>query len=181
MSPIAWLAWGVWAHEPTWFSCSAQAAEDPLILQVKEALRPALADQVPVLPDLLRHEGRRIVFGQRFLQASSDVLLGWTSIADRPFYVRQMRNMKGGLPVESLTWGAFHSYVWACGALLARAHARTGDIAKIAGYCGNSEALDSALADFAEAYGDQTERDHAALVTAIKQRRVKSVRHRQIG
>ncbi len=151
-------------------------AEDPLILQVKEALRPALADQVPALPSLLSHQGRRIVFGQRFLQASSDVLLGWTSIAGRPFYVRQMRNMKGGLPVESLTWGAFHSYVWACGALLARAHARTGDIAKIAGYCGNSEVLDCALADFAEAYGDQTERDHAALVTAIKQRRVKAAR-----
>ncbi len=147
-------------------------ADDPLFLQVKEALRPALAGQVPALPSHLSHEGRRVVFGQRFLQASSDVLLGWTSIADRPFYVRQMRNMKGSLLLRSLTWGAFHSYSWACGALLARAHARTGDIAKIAGYCGNSKVLDHALADFAEAYGDQTERDHAALVAAIKQGRV---------
>jgi uncharacterized protein (DUF2252 family) len=150
--------------------------EDPLFLQVKEALRPALAGQGPAQPSLLRHEGRRIVFGQRFLQASSDVLLGWTTVGDRQFYVRQMRNMKGSLPVESLNWGAFHSYVWACGALLARAHARTGDIAKVSGYCGQSGALDSALADFAEAYGDQTERDHAALVAAIAQRRVKAVR-----
>jgi len=149
-------------------------ADDPLFLQVKEALRPALAGQVPALPSHLSHEGRRVVFGQRFLQASSDVLLGWTSIAGRPFYVRQMRNMKGSLPLESLTWGAFHSYSWACGALLARAHARTGDIAKIAGYCGNSKALDHALGDFAEAYGDQTERDHAALVAAIKQGRVEA-------
>jgi Uncharacterized protein conserved in bacteria (DUF2252) len=150
--------------------------EDPLFLQVKEALRPALAGQGPAQPVLPRHEGRRVVFGQRFLQATSDVLLGWTTIADRPFYVRQMRNMKGSLPVESLEWGAFHSYVWACGALLARAHGRTGDIARIAGYCGNSGALDSALADFAEAYGDQTERDHAALVAAIARRRVKAAR-----
>ena len=150
--------------------------EDPLFLQVKEALQPALAGQGAAVQVPRSHEGKRIVFGQRFLQASSDVLLGWTTVADRQFYVRQMRNMKGSLPVESLNWGAFHSYVWACGALLARAHARTGDIAKISGYCGQSRALDSALADFAEAYGDQTERDHAALVTAIAQRRVKAVR-----
>ena len=109
------------------------------------------------------------------------MLLGWTSIADRPFYVRQMRNMKGSLLLESLTWGAFHSYSWACGALLARAHARTGDIAKIAGYCGKSKALDEALADFAEAYGDQTERDHAALVEAIKKGRVEAVRKTEPG
>jgi uncharacterized protein (DUF2252 family) len=148
--------------------------EDPLFLQVKEALRPAFADYAPVLPSHLNHEGRRVVFGQRFLQASSDVLLGWTSVGKRPFYVRQMRNLKGSIPVESLAWGAFHSYSWACGALLARAHARTGDIAKIAGYCGNSSALDHALAEFAEAYADQTEADHAALCTAIKKGRVKS-------
>jgi hypothetical protein len=83
--------------------------------------------------------------------------------------------MKGSLQLESLTWGAFHSYVWACGALLARAHARTGDIAKIAGYCGNAKALDRALVDFAEAYADQTERDHAALLAAIKQGRVQAM------
>src|SRR4029077_7836742 len=82
--------------------------EDPLFLQVKEALRPAFAGQAPELPSHLNHEGRRVVFGQRFLQASSDVLLGWTSIENRPFYVRQMRNLKGSIPVESLTWGAFH-------------------------------------------------------------------------
>jgi uncharacterized protein (DUF2252 family) len=156
-------------------------SKDPLFLQIKEALRPALAGLVPALPSHLTHEGRRVVFGQRFLQASSDVLLGWTSIAGRPFYVRQMRNMKGSLPLGSLNWGAFHSYSWACGALLARAHARTGDIAKIAGYCGNSRALDHALVDFAEAYGDQTERDHAALVTAIKQGRVEAVRNMEPG
>jgi uncharacterized protein (DUF2252 family) len=155
--------------------------EDPLFLQVKEALRPALAGVVPTLPSHLSHEGRRVVFGQRFLQASSDVLLGWTSVVDRPFYVRQMRNMKGSLPLDSLTWGAFHSYSWACGALLARAHARTGDIAKIAGYCGNSKTLDRALADFAEAYGDQTERDHAALVAAIKQGRVEAMLKTESG
>jgi hypothetical protein len=89
--------------------------------------------------------------------------------------------MKGSLLLESLTWGAFHSYSWACGALLARAHARTGDIAKIAGYCGNSKALDRALVDFAEAYADQTERDHAALVAAIKQGRVEAAQRTEPG
>ena len=79
------------------------------------------------------------------------------------------------------TWGAFQSYSWACGALLARAHARTADIAKIAGYCGISKGLDRALVDFVEAYGDQTERDHAALVAAIKLGRVEEVRKTEPG
>ena len=95
------------------------------------------------------------------------MLLGWTSIDGRPYYVRQMKNMKGSIPLECLKGSAFAMYARECGTLLARAHARSGDIAKIAGYCGNSNALDEALADFAEAYGDQTERDWEALVKAI--------------
>ena len=143
-------------------------ARDPLFLQVKEARRSVLAGSLPALPPLLTHEGRRVVFGQRLLQASTDFLLGWTTVEGRPFYVRQMRNMKAAIPIESLARAPFRSYSRACGMVLARAHARTGDIAKISGYCGNSAALDSALADFAETYGDQTERDHAALVNALK-------------
>ncbi len=149
---------------------------DPLFLQVKEALRPALTNDTTALSSNANPEGRRVVLGQRFLQASSDVLLGWTTIAGRPFYVRQMRDMKGSIELQGLPWPAFHSYVWSCGALLARAHARTGDVAEIAGYCGNSDVLDNALADFAEAYADQTAQDHEALVQAIKKKRVKAVR-----
>ncbi len=140
---------------------------DPLFLQVKEAVAPVLAPYTPPLPPAVAHQGRRVVFGQRILQAATDVLLGWTSIDGRPYYVRQMKNMKGSIPLECLKGSAFAMYARECGTLLARAHARSGDIAKIAGYCGNSNALDEALADFAEAYGDQTERDWEALLKRL--------------
>jgi uncharacterized protein (DUF2252 family) len=151
-----------------------QGDDDPLFLQVKEATVPAHAPYLPKLPEEFSHEGKRVITCQRSLQASSDMLLGWTSIEDRPFYVRQMKNMKGGMPVEFLEGEQMSFYAWACGALLARAHARTGEPALIAGYCGGSQAFDEALADWAEAYGDQTEADHAALVKAIKTGRVKA-------
>jgi hypothetical protein len=82
--------------------------------------------------------------------------------------VRQMKNLKASIPVEYLTGASFNFYVWVCGAILARAHARTGDPARIAGYCGNSTVLDEALAEWAESYGNQTEEDHAELVASIK-------------
>lgn len=141
---------------------------DPLFLQVKEATPPAHAPYLPPLPDAIRHEGARVVFGHKVLQASTDPMLGWTQIDGRPFYVRQMKNLKASLPVEFMTGAPFYLWAQGTGMLLARGHARTGDPAIIAGYCGTDEALDVALADWAEAYGDQTERDHAALVEAIK-------------
>ena len=79
-----------------------------------------------------------------------------------------MKNLKASIPVEWLTGASFNFYAWACGALLARAHARVGDTARIAGYCGNSPVLDKALAEWAESYGDQTEQDHAILVDSIQ-------------
>jgi uncharacterized protein (DUF2252 family) len=148
---------------------------DPLFLQVKEAIVPAHAPYLPALPNEFAHQGKRVIAGQRALQASSDLMLGWTSIDGRPYYVRQMKNMKGAVPIEWLTGESFDFYAWACGAILARAHARTGDAACIAGYCGNSAVFDEALATWAEAYGDQTEADHSALVKAIKSGRVKAV------
>jgi Uncharacterized protein conserved in bacteria (DUF2252) len=112
---------------------------------------------------------------RRILQASIDVLLGTTTIDGRPFYVRQMKNMKASVSLEGLTGVPFNEYAMGCGAILARAHTRAGDGAKIAGYFGKSEALDEALADFAEACGDQTEGDHAALVKAVKAGKVAAV------
>jgi hypothetical protein len=106
------------------------------------------------------------------MQALGDPLLGYTTIDGRHFHVRQMKNMKASMPVECLTGEPFDFWCWLCGALLARAHARTGDAAKIAGYFGKSDALADALADFAESYGDQTERDYSALVRAIMSGRV---------
>jgi hypothetical protein len=95
-------------------------------------------------------------------------MLGWTQIDERPYFVRQMKNMKGSIPIEWLSGDAFNFYVWACGAILARAHARTTDIALVSGYCGSSAVLDDALVNWAELYGDQTVLDHAALVEAVK-------------
>lgn len=149
--------------------------DDPLFLQVKEATPPAHAPYLPKLPAEINHEGMRVVGFQRAMQATSDVLLGWTTIEGRPFYVRQMKNMKGGMPTELLVGQQLSFYSFACGALLARAHARTGEPALIAGYCGGSKALDEALADWAESYGDQTAEDHASLVSAIHTGRVKAL------
>ena len=86
-----------------------------------------------------------------------------------------MKNMKASMPVSLMTGEPFDFWAFLCGALLARSHARTGDAVRIAGYCGDGDTLDRALVDFAEAYGDQTERDHAELVKAIKAGRVKAV------
>ena len=149
---------------------------DPLFLQIKECIAPAHAPYLPPLPKHFQeHQGRRVVTGQRILQAASDVMLGETTVDGRPFFVRQMKNMKGGIDTQGLTGEPFKIYVQDCGALLARAHARGGDAAAIAGYCGKSEALDEALSTWAEAYGDQTEQDHARLVKAIKTGKIKAI------
>ena len=148
--------------------------DDPLFLQVKEATMPAHAPYLPAMPMRGEHQGFRVVAGQRALQALGDPMLGYTTIDSRPYYVRQMKNMKASMPVAFMTGEPFDFWAFVCGMLLARAHARTGDAARIAGYCGDGDTLDRALADFAEAYGDQTERDHAELVQAIKRGRVPS-------
>jgi uncharacterized protein (DUF2252 family) len=147
---------------------------DPLFLQVKEAVPPAAARFLPELPEEFRHDGWRVVIAQAVLQASSDLLLGWTTINGRAYYVRQMKNMKGSIPYELLSGEPYDFYAWACGVVLARAHGRQGAGASIAGYCGGSEVLDVALAHWAERYGDQTIRDHAALLRAIKAGRIEA-------
>lgn len=148
---------------------------DPLFLQVKEAVVPAHAPYLPPLPARIHHEGSRVIRTQRMLQSLGDPLLGYTTIDGRHYFVRQMKNLKASMPIEFLTGEPFEFWGWTCGALLARAHARSGDIAKIAGYIGKSEVFATALADFAESYGDQTERDHAALVEAIRTGRVEAI------
>ena len=141
---------------------------DPLFLQIKEALSPAHAPYLPLRRSEIGHDGQRVVTGQRALQSSSDVMLGWTEMDGHEYYVRQMKNLKASIPIEWLTGDAFNFYCWACGALLARAHAKTSEAAIIAGYCGTSKPLRESLADWAEAYGDQTGSDHARLRAAVK-------------
>lgn len=151
--------------------------QDVLFLQVKEAVRPAHAPYLPGMPEpYASHEGERVIYGQRLLQAVGDPLLGWTSIADRPFYVRQMKNMKGEIPVSCMTGQPLLYFSWAYGALLARAHARTGDAAAIAGYCGKDRHADlrEALADWASAYGERNQADYETFLAAIADGRLEA-------
>jgi uncharacterized protein (DUF2252 family) len=146
--------------------------EDPLILQVKEAntsvLEPyAGASKYP-------NHGQRVVRGQQYTQAASDIFLGWGRVAGMDFYVRQLRDMKASVDVSLQSPDRMALYGSLCGWTLARAHARSGDAAKIAGYLGNSSSFDDAVVDFAKAYAEQTIRDHAALVDAVKKGRVKA-------
>jgi uncharacterized protein (DUF2252 family) len=144
--------------------------EDPLMLQVKEAQTSVLEPHLGA--SRYKHHGQRVVEGQRLMQAASDILLGWvrgTGIdgVSRDFFIRQLWDSKGSAEVELMHARGLTTYANLCGWTLARAHARSGDPVAIASYVGGSDTFDGALADFAEAYADQNERDHAALQQAI--------------
>jgi len=149
--------------------------DDPLFLQVKEAQASVLeAHSGYAMP--FDHHGRRVVVGQRMIQGSPDIFLGWGEVGGRHFYVRQLADMKGGLEfAEGDREGipGFLEYCALCGHALALAHAKSGDAAMIAGYCGKSPALDDAVARFALAYARQTERDYDALDAARKSGRIR--------
>jgi uncharacterized protein (DUF2252 family) len=144
--------------------------DDPLFLQVKEAGASVLEGHVSSSThEHHEHHGHRVVAGQRLMQAASDIFLGWfRGTAGHDFYWRQLRDMKGSADVERLSSDELVLYAGLCGWALARAHARSGDRVQIAAYLGKSERFDGAIADFAEAYADQNERDHAALCAAVK-------------
>jgi uncharacterized protein (DUF2252 family) len=144
---------------------------EPLVLQIKEARASALLPHVAKAGFHVEHsghEGRRIVQGQQSMQVVSDFLLGWTDVDGVPHQVRQFRNRKGSVDPAALPPGLLDDYARMTGALLARAHAHSADPRLIAGYCGKSDALDTALADFAVAYADRMEADHAELLAAIR-------------
>jgi uncharacterized protein (DUF2252 family) len=144
---------------------------DPLFLQFKEALPSALEPYAG--KSQYANHGERVVTGQRMLQSGSDVLLGWTRDDNgRDYYFRQLRDMKMKIDIEDMSKQDWIEYVGLCGWALARAHARTGDPARIAGYLGKNETFDEAIEQFAVAYADQTERDYEALIKAIKARRI---------
>jgi uncharacterized protein (DUF2252 family) len=151
-------------------------ADDPLFLQVKEA-GPSVLEPYAGAARTRTH-GRRVVEGQQLMQAASDVLLGHLRVtstfdgATRDFYVRQLWDSKGSAEVELMDVSAMRVYAEICGWTLARAHARAGDPAATAAYAGRGDALDRALAEFAERYADQNERDHAALASAVRDGRV---------
>jgi uncharacterized protein (DUF2252 family) len=146
--------------------------DDPLFLQVKEADASVLEPYVG--NSLYRNHGERVVQGQRLMQEASDIFLGWTHGDAADLYVRQLRDMKLSEDIATLTKNDFDQYARWCAMALARAHARSGDPAQISGYLGSSDLFEQAIALFAEAYADQTERDHAALLAAIKAGRIQA-------
>jgi uncharacterized protein (DUF2252 family) len=140
---------------------------DPLFLQVKEARRSVLEPYAG--KSAYSNHGERVVMGQRRMQSASDVFLGWTAaFQKRHYYVRQLRDMKIKPLVELFSPSVMLEYADLCGRILARAHARCSEPAVICGYLGQSDKFDEAVADFAIAYADQTERDHRALERAVR-------------
>ena len=139
---------------------------DPLFLQIKEARASVYEPYVG--RSAFANHGQRVVMGQRLMQASSGIFLGWTRLRSIDFYIRQLRDMKLSVDISTLIEGGFIEYAKFCGWALARAHARSGDPALISGYLGQKDVFDQAIATFAEKYADQNERDHAALVAYVQ-------------
>jgi uncharacterized protein (DUF2252 family) len=149
---------------------------DPLFLQIKEAQPSVLEDHLG--KSAFANCGERVVAGQRMMQASSDIFLGWTRIAAgldgarRDFYGRQLKDWKGSAVIETMTPKGMVLYAGMCGWTLARAHARSGDRVAIAAYLGNGDTFDRAICDFANAYADLNELDYKALAAAVKSGRI---------
>lgn len=142
-------------------------ANEPLFLQVKEAGRSVLEAHAGRNP--YPHHGQRVVMGQRLMQPASDIFLGWITMKNgRQGYVRQLRDAKIKPMVETFDAEMLGVYGQACGWTLARAHAKAGDALRLNGYLGSKDAFDEAMGDFALAYADQAERDHAALKAAVR-------------
>jgi uncharacterized protein (DUF2252 family) len=151
---------------------------EPLFLQAKEAQPSVLAEYAG--RSQYANQGERAVAGQHLMQAESDIFLGWTRVAnpldgiDRDFYVRQLKDWKFSVPIEQMLPEGMALYAGLCGWTLARAHARSGDRIALAAYLGGSAKFDQAIAEFAETYADQNERDYAALQDAVKDGRAEA-------
>jgi uncharacterized protein (DUF2252 family) len=151
--------------------------QDPLFLQAKEA-EASVLEGFAGRSEFASH-GQRVVEGQKLMQATSDIFLGWERVrgfddVERHYYMRQLRDWKGSWNPDVMDDREMTIYARMCGWTLARAHARSGDRIAIAAYCGNSDKLDRALATFAESYADQNEADYEALRVAVKEGRVEA-------
>ncbi|MEO1061441.1 MAG: DUF2252 domain-containing protein [Actinomycetota bacterium] len=149
----------------------------PLFLQFKEASESVLEPYAG--PSGFEHAGERVVRGQRLMQATGDILLGWSHVDDRrgrklDFYFRQMWDGKGSAEVDQMGPKRLRRYARTCGGALALAHARTGDGAAISGYLGDDRAVDEVVAEFAERYADLNDDDHAAHERAVRDGRIES-------
>jgi len=141
--------------------------EDPFFLQIKEEAQSAYA---PYLEDshVPRHQGQRVVEGQRMIQTGTDILLGHTTIEGRDYLVRRLNDHKASIELTDLNGEGLLEYAQLCGELLARGHARSGDALQIAGYLGSGEGFAEALAEFGRKYADQTEKDWTELKKSKK-------------
>ncbi|WP_445147063.1 DUF2252 domain-containing protein [Dyella sp. Tek66A03] len=149
------------------------ADNDPLFLQVKEARASVLEPYAG--KSLHPNQGQRVIAGQRIMQAASDVFLGWTRGNNgRDFYIRQLRDMKMSVVIEDWDVGLLRQYGRMCAHALARAHARSGDAAMMAGYMGAGQTFDEAIMEFATEYSAQNRRDYRAFVSAIREGRIQS-------
>jgi uncharacterized protein (DUF2252 family) len=148
---------------------------DPLVLQVKEAQPSVLEPHLGT--GAYARQGRRVVEGQRLIQASSDIMLGWLTAegldgVQRDYYVRQLWNAKGGADLERISAERFPAYAELCGTALARAHARSGDAVALAAYLGRADTFDRAMEAFATRYADRNAEDFAALEAAADDGRI---------
>jgi uncharacterized protein (DUF2252 family) len=149
---------------------------DPLFLQMKEAEVSVLEEFLA--PSEFENHGERVVTGQRLMQASSDIFLGWLHVEEgvdgqsRDFYVRQLKDWKGSAEIEQMVPTGLAAYGRLCGWTLARAHARSGDRIAIASYLGKGDAFDRAILEFSQSYAEQNERDYKALAAAVESGRV---------
>jgi uncharacterized protein (DUF2252 family) len=150
--------------------------QDPLFLQLKEAEASVLEGFLA--PSQFENHGERVVVGQRLMQASSDIFLGWLHVAsgldgkERDFYGRQLKDWKGSAEVEQMMPKGMVAYGQLCAWTLARAHARSGDRVAIAAYLGNGPGFERAIVEFSRAYAGQNERDYKALARAVESGRI---------
>jgi uncharacterized protein (DUF2252 family) len=150
------------------------AEDDPLFLQVKEARASVLEPYAG--KSIYENHGQRVVSGQRLMQSASDIFLGWTTgVNGRDLYVRQLRDMKLSAIIEDWDDAILRVYGKLCAWALAKAHARSGDAAQIAGYIGSSSRFDDAITEFAVEYADQNERDYRAFIKAVREGRIQAV------
>src|SRR5690606_9937103 len=145
---------------------------DPLFLQVKQANASLLEPYLG--PSEYAQPGQRVVTGQRLMQATNDIFLGYAHSGEHDYFVRQLYDMKGSADLSQITPTYLARYAALCGAVLARAHARTGDAAQIAGYLGKGDRFDTALVEFAVRYADQNDADYALFKEAIADGRIEA-------
>jgi uncharacterized protein (DUF2252 family) len=156
-----------------WVFLFMAGEDDPLFLQIKEARASVLEPYAGA--SIFPNHGQRVVNGYRLMQPASDMFLGWSHGPERHFFLRQLRDIKISLRVETFGRAEMDIYAAWCGRALALSHARSGNSVTLSGYMGKSDAFDQAIADFSMAYADQNESDHATLQQAVKQGKVQAV------